>query len=598
MDIKIWIIIAELIAIIIFILMYKESQSEINRKCLDIQKSNNDIDNLYANIREQNLSIQQLKTQIRENEKEGIKIKRAYLTAKGRSEVDIIEEIENSITEEYRQLFSSNSTATTYIASAMADYYTAKLKEYEKALKQQGQIYRSAKIADVRLEAAKTIQQVKETQYTYEFLLCKLLETYPEIDMDYIYSTYGLSANALPKAVIERESTGIKELKEADAALKQQLASSTMEQKSVASLRQEIDILHTKVKALESERNDLRKQVNDFFAFRDRRWPLLRESVEDYQKEYSSNLSAIPYMSRIIADIMTIDFDRLAWSLSWGNNQERKKKVASLYALKKEKSDEIERIKGAEYQLAYLLNQFPALQDVIDTDFQELNVTYDEITEHDPVINFIDKTEWDSLPPSQRNQLALNRYIESRKKSKWQIGRDYELYCGYCYETKGYDVDYYGSYHGLEDLGRDLIVKQGSETRIVQCKYWSKNKEIHEKHIMQLFGTVTEYNIVNNSDSTGILLTNTTLSKRAKEFAKILHISYKENLELDEFPRIKCNIGRDENGYETKIYHLPFDQQYDSTKIDITKGEFMAMTVYEAEAAGFRRAYRWHHPEV
>jgi hypothetical protein len=38
--------------------------------------------------------------------------------------------------------------------------------------------------------------------------------------------------------------------------------------------------------------------------------------------------------------------------------------------------------------------------------------------------------------------------------------------------------------------------------------------------------------------------------------------------------------------------HLPFDQQYDSTKIK-NKGEFYAVTVAEAEAAGFRRAFKW-----
>ena len=52
---------------------------------------------------------------------------------------------------------------------------------------------------------------------------------------------------------------------------------------------------------------------------------------------------------------------------------------------------------------------------------------------------------------------------------------------------------------------------------------------------------------------------------------------------------IKCNINRTT---KEKIYHLPFDQQYDNVKIDDV-GEFFAMTVQEAEDAGFRRAKRW-----
>jgi hypothetical protein len=45
--------------------------------------------------------------------------------------------------------------------------------------------------------------------------------------------------------------------------------------------------------------------------------------------------------------------------------------------------------------------------------------------------------------------------------------------------------------------------------------------------------------------------------------------------------------------YCEKIYHLPFDQQYDRTKIIKSKGEFYAKTVIEAELRGFRRAHRW-----
>lgn len=35
------------------------------------------------------------------------------------------------------------------------------------------------------------------------------------------------------------------------------------------------------------------------------------------------------------------------------------------------------------------------------------------------------------------------------------------------------------------------------------------------------------------------------------------------------------------------------DQQYDKVKIE-KPGEFYAFTVYEAEANGFKRAFKWH----
>ena len=52
---------------------------------------------------------------------------------------------------------------------------------------------------------------------------------------------------------------------------------------------------------------------------------------------------------------------------------------------------------------------------------------------------------------------------------------------------------------------------------------------------------------------------------------------------------IKCNISKTGE----KIYHLPFDQQYDRVEISPNKGECYVYTVKEAEDRGFRRAFRW-----
>ena len=163
------------------------------------------------------------------------------------------------------------------------------------------------------------------------------------------------------------------------------------------------------------------------------------------------------------------------------------------------------------------------------------------------------------------------------------------------YSTLGYEVDYNGSYSGLDDLGRDLICKKGNQVSIIQCKYWSTVKQIHEKHIFQLYGTLVSYCIENNrniKEIIGILITNIELSDRAKKYAKYLGILYIEKTEIGEYPMIKCNIGRDQFGNMTKIYHLPFDQQYDKTKIS-KDGECYAFTVQEAEEKGFRRACKW-----
>lgn len=501
------------------------------------------------------------------------KLLRAYMIARRKDEVSIIEEIEASIAEDYEELGSKGVYATEYISSAMADYYTSSIKDAERELRWRNQIYRSEKIADVRAQSADLVSRAKLMQYTYELMLIEILKNNPQIDASVLSEKYGVSYE---KAI--RLGMGIE---------KSSSLANEMEK-----LKLQCDTLNNRVLSAERRCEYLKTVIAEYETMKDQRWPMLKESIEEYVNEYGSNLSAIPYMSGIVADIMTVDLDKLAWSLSWGNNKERKRKVASINELKKQKKEQIEKLKWAEYQLAYLLELYPVLQEVIETEFSELDITNEEIIDYDPVKKFIAVEEWRALSETERNQLALDRYIESRSKSKWQIGRDYELYCGYCFNQQGFIVDYFGSYKGLEDLGRDLIVYRLGQQYVVQCKYWSQNKKIHEKHIMQLYGSVIEYNMTNYADAKGILMTNTQLTDKAKAFAKALGIMYVEMYPMGEFPRIKCNIGRDSEGKISKIYHLPFDQQYDATKIEKTE-EFMAMTVREAEEAGFRRAYKW-----
>jgi hypothetical protein len=85
------------------------------------------------------------------------------------------------------------------------------------------------------------------------------------------------------------------------------------------------------------------------------------------------------------------------------------------------------------------------------------------------------------------------------------------------------------------------------------------------------------------------LYTTTKLSDTAKSFAESLGIEGHEEVPLEIYPLIKCNINR---RTKEKIYHLPFDQQYDNIVIDPPE-EFIALTVDEAEKAGFRRAFKW-----
>lgn len=226
---------------------------------------------------------------------------------------------------------------------------------------------------------------------------------------------------------------------------------------------------------------------------------------------------------------------------------------------------------------------------------QEIRRTY--ATGDDPVKLFLSRMEWDRLSDSERNQLALDRYWESsRKRSAWTAGIQYERYIGHLYEKEGFDVEYHGALRGKEDLGIDLICRKGQLVRVVQCKRLSPLKAIpvRENVVAQIFGSSVFFAMRSGMDVSlvkPVIVTTYELSNEARQFADLLGVSVRESVALEQYPCIKCNIS--ERAGE-RIYHLPFDQQYDSAKIGNVTGEFYAMTVAEAERARFRRAFLWH----
>lgn len=343
-----------------------------------------------------------------------------------------------------------------------------------------------------------------------------------------------------------------------------------------AQLQNDLQLQSKKYDALLSDYDKLTCNLNTYIERRN----------DDLKNIFSNCDHAFSYVAVLYADYLLLDYDNASKYLL---NKKRPATSEGLRigALKQQTKSYLVELNKTKYQLNYLLNSYPQLEDFIesDDDDEDSSSTDDKLSDD----------TWCSLSETQRNQLRLTNYL-NRRKSKWEIGRDYELYVGYKYSLQGYSVDYFGSYNGLEDLGRDLIVKRNGEIGIIQCKYWSSKKQIHEKHIAQLYGTVVSYIIENNyipSLVHGIFITNISLSDTAKKFANFLDIKYKENYPIGEFPRIKCNINKDEYGNETKIYHLPTDQQYDNVKIEHI-GECFVFTVDEAEKLGFRHAYKWH----
>lgn len=325
-----------------------------------------------------------------------------------------------------------------------------------------------------------------------------------------------------------------------------------------------------------------------------------REKLERQTSELSALMAektqGFPWLSQAFADYFQLEALKEAHYLQY------KKHPAPVAA---DKVREISRqrrqveaeLRIAKYLLHYYESLFPWLVDFRGEDLDDLierklkgPQQVEEAQFEDPARAWLTDAEYRNLPSSTKYQMALDRYW-SKKKSPWEIGRDYERYIGYLYEQDGFNVYYQGIVEGLADMGRDLVARREHYVEVVQCKYWSRDKTIHEKHIFQLFGTLTAYRVDHPEvEAQGKFVSSTTLSERAKLFATVLGIEHVENLPLQPYPCIKCNVSRRDGA---KIYHLPFDQQYDRTLVEEERLECYATTVEEAERLGFRRAFQW-----
>ncbi|WP_428259686.1 restriction endonuclease [Gallibacter sp. Marseille-QA0791] len=407
--------------------------------------------------------------------------------------------------------------------------------------------------------------------------------------ISYLFNEYGIFAFIAIFLLVALISTTLKYVRTS-----KELSRS---EKSQAEIYQRLNF---KIKEHESEIAKIKSENTNLIDENKSQRKLINNRNAELSKIFKMELKSLPYLAGIMSDYITYDIEILAKQLDWGENVARLNKVNSIREIRKNAKEKIEAYKIYEYQLLYLLQLFPELRDLLETDFKDVPpsvLNSEEKTSSESLKNYLSNEEWERLSPAEINQLALDRYVASTKKTKWQIGRDYELYIGYLYEQKGWEVTYFGSEMRISDLGRDLIATKDNKTEIVQCKYWSNKKQIHEKHIFQLYGTTVSYILEHTGNTTNVVprfVTNITLSDMAKTVADYLNVNYVEHQAIGDFPRIKCNIGIDEYGKKSKIYHLPMDQQYDNVKINHDKGEFFALTVKEAEEAGFRRAYKWH----
>lgn len=319
-----------------------------------------------------------------------------------------------------------------------------------------------------------------------------------------------------------------------------------------------------------------------------------KETIRNWYSAMEENCQQYPWLAALYADLNYIHEAQIENELRT-KRRPAIKAADELSKMSKEKRKLQKLCKMQEYQLNYYETLFPWLEEFKQLDPMEgweyTNSTDKEPkSEYDSLRNWLSPEEYKNLPNVEKYQLALDRY-QKRPKSDWLAGIEYERYVGYKYETQGYRVMYQGALKGKEDMGIDVIAEKGDEVWIVQCKRWNKEKILHEKHVFQLYGSTIVYRIEHKEKKVyGSLVTTACLSELACTCCKQLGINYLENYTMEDYPVIKCNVTKQKE----KIYHLPFDQQYDKIKIDYSEGDCYAKTVAEAENLGFRRALRWH----
>ena len=269
--------------------------------------------------------------------------------------------------------------------------------------------------------------------------------------------------------------------------------------------------------------------------------------------------------------------------------------------LRRKLQDTMMHLKMESYQMIFLQELFPELKQYMEDEssllFLKQYKNLDVFNERrDRTHDWMTEEEYRRMGVDERNQLALDRYA-NRKLTNSEAGLEYERYVGYLLRTKGYNVEQNGIVSGVHDLGRDIIATRwsvnGSITYVIQCKRYSVNSDVwvvRENTVCQTYGTSIEYELSHPylfNKIIPVIVTTKELTETAKRFADRLGVEVWV-IPMGKYPMIKCNINQKTG---EKIYHLPFDQQYETTQIN-QNGECYAFTVKEAVGKGFRRAMK------
>lgn len=174
-----------------------------------------------------------------------------------------------------------------------------------------------------------------------------------------------------------------------------------------------------------------------------------------------------------------------------------------------------------------------------------------------------------------------NRYI-----SNFPLGplagqaRRYDLYIGYLYEYRGFNVEYCGINNGVYDDGIDLICRKDNWAILVRCKA----NGMKSYFVYYLAARALRFKMDNPSLNVGALcVTSSTLSDNAKNVADKFSIAVKDTIPFQNFPYVKCKVLDD----GTKVHYTPLDNEYLTTTVSSENGDMFCDTANDAMQQGF-----------
>ena len=192
---------------------------------------------------------------------------------------------------------------------------------------------------------------------------------------------------------------------------------------------------------LYSQLSDLKKDRAATIATKDAEIAQKSHLVEGLTKIIDQRKSQFPWLASAIADFYALISERDAKYLeNKSHPATRSAEVVREYG--KKQRDAIRESRLMRYRVECYGKIFPWISDYVGDDVPDaaVDVSGVEHDQEDDVAKYwLSKADYERLPTVEKYQKALDNW-KRRKRSNWEIGRDYERNVGYVYETQGYEI--------------------------------------------------------------------------------------------------------------------------------------------------------------